>query len=220
MTLRRLMVAFLASSFVVSAHGANPDTVLKQGYEGCATPLSYCPDVDNDTWGDDGWCIVSCEKPYDFFDIPAGDCDNNSAAANPAGTEVCDGLDNDCENGVDDGNPGGGMACVTGLPGQCSAGTGACIGSSVMCVQNQGPSAEVCDGADNNCDSTIDEGNPGSGANCLTGERGECRFGFTQCIQGALTCPQIIFPEPEVCDGLDNNCNGLADEGLQGCTPP
>ncbi|MFT3769319.1 MAG: LamG domain-containing protein [Minicystis sp.] len=72
--------------------------------------------------------------------------------------EICDGLDNDCNGVADDGNPGGGLACSTGKPGVCAAGTTACSGGAISCVQNQQAKAEVCDGLDNNCDGNIDEG--------------------------------------------------------------
>src|SRR5450432_3105929 len=37
------------------------------------------------------------------------DCDDRSAAAHPGGTEVCDGVDNDCNGKIDDGSAYGGL---------------------------------------------------------------------------------------------------------------
>lgn len=47
--------------------------------------------------------------------------------------EVCDGIDNDCDGVIDNGNPGGGESCETGLPGECSTGTTQCRDGSVVC---------------------------------------------------------------------------------------
>jgi hypothetical protein len=128
--------------------------------------------------------------------------------------EVCDGVDNDCDGAVDNGNPGGGMTCSTGLPGVCEAGTTMCQGGSLQCVQNVQPTPEICDGLDNDCNGMVDEGNPGGGVACDTGLQGVCAAGTTSCQGGSLACLQNVQPSPEVCgDGLDNDCNGLVDDG-------
>jgi hypothetical protein len=74
-----------------------------------------------------------------------------------ASAEVCDGIDNDCDGAVDNGNPGGGVACSTGLQGVCAAGTTACTAGTIKCNQNVSASAEVCDGKDNDCNGKVDD---------------------------------------------------------------
>ena len=71
----------------------------------------------------------------------------------------------------------------------------------------------MCDGDDNDCDGMVDEDPlPGVGALCGS-PVGECRQGTTMCINGTLVCTSV-GPRDEVCDGLDNNCNGSVDENL------
>ncbi|MBL8911301.1 MAG: putative metal-binding motif-containing protein [Archangium sp.] len=131
-------------------------------------------------------------------------------------TEMCDGLDNNCNGVTDDGNPGGGLSCNTGQAGVCAAGSTVCQNGSITCARNVNPSAEICDGLDNNCNGGVDEGNPGGGALCSTGNAGVCNAGTRTCISGALACVQNVAPSAEVCDNLDNNCNGATDEGNPG----
>jgi len=66
----------------------------------------------------------------------------------------------------------GGASCNSGKPGACAAGTTACTAGAIACNQNTQPSAETCDGIDNNCNGAIDDGNPGGGVVCGTGKLG------------------------------------------------
>jgi hypothetical protein len=133
--------------------------------------------------------------------------------------ETCNGVDDDC-NGIVDDVPGKGAACTAAgvnTTGQCKAAY-TCVGGApgpgpngLTCVQTVGPTAEVCNGLDDNCNGQTDEGNPGGGAACGSNV-GQCKQGTTACLNGALVCQGGVLPAPEVCNGLDDNCNGLTDE--------
>jgi hypothetical protein len=72
--------------------------------------------------------------------------------------EVCDGRDNDCDGVVDEGNPGGGISCITGSPGVCNRGVTACQSGVVRCQPLVTPTAELCNGVDDDCDGAVDDG--------------------------------------------------------------
>ncbi|MFZ4738611.1 MAG: MopE-related protein [Bradymonadia bacterium] len=82
--------------------------------------------------------------------------------------------------------------------------------------------AEVCDGYDNDCDGLVDQRADGSpvvapGA-CATGLSGQCAPGVWGCASGRTRCLPDISPAEELCDVVDNDCDGRVDENARnGC---
>ncbi|MGV3625015.1 MAG: putative metal-binding motif-containing protein, partial [Archangium sp.] len=93
----------------------------------------------------------------------------------------------------------------------------ACSGASQICVRTSGPVTETCNNVDDDCDGTTDEGNPGGGGTCtVPNKQGACATGENRCTSGAQVCTQTNFPATEVCDSVDNDCNGVVDNGFAG----
>jgi len=141
--------------------------------------------------------------------------------------EICDGLDNDCNAVIDDTFPEQHQLCgfVEGADygvGICTPGVMKCDNGNLYCDGHVGPAEETCDGLDNNCDGSIDEGVANTTAIvCYDGPEGsmaigECRAGVRYCQDGGFDgpCDGQILPTEEICDNLDNDCDGEVDEGF------
>lgn len=156
----------------------------------------------------DGRCGYRCLPGFRDADADLESLVSNGCEC-PAdqGAELCDGLDNDCDGFIDE---------------DCAD------------CDDSGP--EVCDGVDNDCDGDVDEGvDPGEACPALNGAEAVacgaqgCSY---QCTDGRVDANGDLesgtgdgcecAPTPEVCDGRDNDCDGLvdladADFGLDAC---
>ncbi len=110
-----------------------------------------------------------------------------------------------------------------------------CSPIEVNCLEDivEGSFEALCDGLDNDCDGQVDErcncGTAGRIQSCFLGppdraDQGACRDGIQVCryVQEFTfwwgPCEDSISPSQEVCDNLDNDCNGCIDE-IPDCTP-
>jgi len=173
-------------------------------------PTMFCPDADGDG--------------YDA----SSDCNDANPAINPGAVEACDGIDDNCDGQVDEGCP----SCTVGGP--CGEDVGACTKGSYdancQCIGMVGPTSEICDGIDNDCDGTTDEG---IATSSCPNQAGVCGGSTTLCQGGQLLdCGSVYAMNPDYeavetrCDGLDNDCDGQVDESCavdmdgDGYSPP
>ncbi|NBX79739.1 MAG: T9SS C-terminal target domain-containing protein [Flavobacteriales bacterium] len=130
----------------------------------------YYADADNDTYGDFATGALFCTNPGAGYVTNSLDCDDTNNAIFPGATEICDGIDNDCVGGIDNG-----LTFVTYYVDADLDGFGTGAGQSLCTNPGAGfvtiagdcndtddqinpDSPEVCDGIDNNCAGGIDDG--------------------------------------------------------------
>ena len=150
------------------------------GTAGGQTNCTAWPDEDGDGFGAGGSVEVPCEDLGSGFADNADDCDDQSAAVNPSATEVCNGIDDDCDNAIDDDDDS--LDTGTWQTWHADAdgdGYGDSSATLQACVP---PDGFVDNGTD--CDDTTDEVNPGRSEVC-NGLDDDC----DAVVDSAASCP-------------------------------
>jgi hypothetical protein len=125
------------------------------------TAISYYCDKDNDGYissSTDGTCTGTGCQPAGCQTTAGNDCNDNNAIINPGAPDtICNGTDDNCNGQVDEGFVPSTTICGVGA---CSStGTQQCTSGQLINTCNPyTPTAEVCDGSDNNCNGQVDEG--------------------------------------------------------------
>lgn len=207
--------------------------------EGCVLPgTETCNGLDDDCDGeiDEDFKVPgrdlgkSCDNGLDGVCVRTGNvlctpdgtgvfCDAPKDVIGSA--ESCNGLDDNCDGRVDEMPlPGTGEPCGANL-GECRAGTIKCLGGKFVCEgADVAGTKEICNAKDDDCNGIVDENIAGVGGVCacasyplMTLMTGECKPGKSVCKgREPLDCEGCVVPRPEICDGLDNNCDGKTDE--------
>jgi hypothetical protein len=175
---------------------------------------TYYVDADGDGYGDinDGG-IEACTAPQGTVDNNT-DCNDSNNAIKPSATEACNSIDDNCNGQIDENltqypvytdADGDGYGVATGAtsctpstitPGDCNDSNNAISPAA----------SEVCDNAiDENCDGIASVG-------CILGctDAAACNFD-PAATQNDGSC---IYPQPEVCNAIDDDCDGQINEGF------
>ena len=205
---------------------------------------AYFLDFDNDGYGDFNNFVMTCfsSAPAGYV-TNADDCDDTNGNINPNMAEMCDGLDNDCNGMSDDGlttftyfvdNDGDGYGDLALSMDTCLANSPSGFADNSLDCNDTDPNinpnvAEICDGVDNDCSGAADDGltiftyykdsdgdlfgDPGVSVDtcgALDPNLGFVLNGFDCDDTNADINPLMM----EVFDSLDNDCNGLVDDGV------
>ncbi len=203
--------------------------------EGITIPTWYA-DTDNDNYGDPNNSIQSCTQPAGYI-ADNTDCDDTNVAINPAASETCNGADDNCNGSIDEG-----ISIPTWYAdtdndnyGDPNNSTQACtqpagyIADNTDCDDNNAAvnpgAAEQCNSADDNCNGSIDDGVTTQTwyADTDNDNYGDPNNSLVDCLQPAgyildnTDCDDnntAINPgATETCNGADDNCNAMVDEG-------
>ncbi len=198
--------------------------------------LDVCNGVDDDcdpTTPDgaaDGWLGAACDGPdgdlcaegVELCAAGVRTCTDDTAD----GLEACDGQDNDCDPDTEDGadEPWLGARCDGDDADRCEEGILTCDGGQQRCTDTTGDAVELCDGQDNDCDPSTADGSaePWFEDACDGADVDACADGRDRCVAGARRCDDDAEAVVELCNDLDDDCNGTIDDPFaelgQGCS--
>ncbi len=223
-----------------ACNGGDDDCDGESDEPGAEGSTTYFHDLDEDGWGDAGATLAACVLPDGYVEDDT-DCDDDDGDVHPGATEVCNQVDDDCNEGADEAGASGEPTWYADLDddghGDAAASVLACaapashVASSNDCDDDNGdvhPGAEeLCNDVDDDCDLVPDD-NPVNPSTWYDDDDGD---GFGDPADPAVGCDAPLgYVEndgdcddgaegrspalEEQCDAadLDEDCDGLADD--------
>ncbi|MCB9741039.1 MAG: putative metal-binding motif-containing protein [Alphaproteobacteria bacterium] len=213
------------------------DTVVDE--PDASDAATWYQDSDGDGYGDVDFSTAACEQPTGYV-ADSDDCDDTAAAVNPGATEVCNSIDDDCDGTVDNGDAADAATWYADSDGDSygdgGVSTTACaqpsgyVSDDTDCDDSDASvntaGTELCDGVDNDCDGSTDEDDAADAATWYADDDGDSYGDASDADQAcaqpsgyvsdATDCDDgdsAVNPgETEVCNGIDDDCDGTADE--------
>ena len=187
----------------------------------------FWPDADRDGFGD-GVAVMACARP-DGFASNDLDCDDDDVDVSPGAAERCNGEDDDCDGTVDEleGNvfyrdadgDGWGVSSDSVTIDGCEAPEGYVgrVGDCDDAAASTNPGAtERCNGVDDDCSLVVGPGGVVASEDADGDEHAPlgaaCEGGYPKddCDDTRAT---VFEGADELCSGLDEDCDGMTDEG-------
>ncbi len=150
-----------------------------------------------------GSCNITCQSGFSNLDgIIVNGCEAVCTPSSDPGESICDGIDNDCDGGIDEDYAP--FVCGVGACTQlsiCWEGEESCTPLTPQAILDR-----VCDGSDEDCDGSADEDYEPTDR-CV----GYCKT-TAICVGGEEMCGTPLAPADSTCDSVDDDCDGSVDE--------